>query len=123
MSYDIRFAVKVDGTDYFAVIGQPEYNSPTYNLREMFVACMGWNYKQDEWYSLKEVFPKIQRGIRELTFNPKAYEKYNDPNGWGTVNSALTALQSVEKWLTANCEGLHGSWNADIPLEHLYFSW
>lgn len=56
MSYDIRFGVKVDGMDgYIAVIDMPEYDSPTYNLRDMFVACMDWDYSQGKWLNwLKE---------------------------------------------------------------------
>lgn len=46
MSYDIRFGVKVEGMDgYIAVIDEPDYSSPTYNLRDMFVASMGWDYE------------------------------------------------------------------------------
>ena len=84
MSYDIRFSVKVAGAldDCYAVIGQPEYDSPTYNLREMFVACMGWDYKQGVWYPLKDVLPKIKRGVDELTYNEDMYTQYNPENGW-----------------------------------------
>ena len=46
MSYDIRIAVKLDKIDKFVNIGVPEYDSPTYNLRDMFVACMDWDYNQ-----------------------------------------------------------------------------
>ena len=43
MSYDIRFGVKVAGApdDCYAVIGEPERHSPTYNNREIFVKSMG----------------------------------------------------------------------------------
>ena len=40
MSYDLRIGVKVEGTDIIAVIAEPRLSSPTYNLRDMFVACM-----------------------------------------------------------------------------------
>lgn len=47
MSYDLRLAVKVEGTkDLYAVIAEPEYDSPTYNIGEMFRACMGWDFEQ-----------------------------------------------------------------------------
>ena len=97
MSYDIRFGVKVAGApdDCFAVIGQPEYDSPTYNLRDVFVKSMGWNYHQGEWYSITDVLPKIQRGIDELTQHPEKYKPLEPDNGWGTVGSANQCLRSV----------------------------
>ena len=58
MSYDIRICVKVDGIDKYAEIARPEYDSPTYNLRDMFVACMGWDYEQGEYYRCNYVIGK-----------------------------------------------------------------
>lgn len=89
MSYDIRLGVKVEGMDgYIATIDEPEYSSPTYNLRDMFVACMDWDYEQGEWYNCGDVFQNIIRGQNEITAFPEKYEKFNAPNGWGTVSSA-----------------------------------
>ena len=120
MSYDIRFAVKVAGAeDQFAVIGQPEKSSPTYNLRDMFVACMDWDYEQGEWYRLSEILPKIAHGAVELISHRSKYEKYNSPNGWGTVDNAISALQSIMGWVS----DLKDSWNGDIPLECIYMAW
>lgn len=122
MSYDIRFGVKVDGMNgYVAVIDEPEYSSPTYNLRNMFVACMDWDYTQGEWYNCAEVMPKIERGVHELRFKPSKYEKYNSQNGWGTVSSALKALESVLR-KAKELTGGEWSWN-EIPLEHLWIRW
>lgn len=42
MSYDLRVAVKVQGCDKYADIAEPEYANPTYNLGDMFRACMDW---------------------------------------------------------------------------------
>jgi hypothetical protein len=122
MSYDIRFGVKVEGMDgYIAVIDEPEYSSPTYNLRDMFVACMGWDYKQGEWYNCAEVFPKIRHGQEELTLHPQRYRKYNAKNGWGTVSSAKECLDSVVQKI-GEIVGGDWSWN-EIPLEHLWMRW
>lgn len=122
MSYDIRFGVKVDGMDgYIATIDEPEYSSPTYNLRKMFVACMNWDYTQGEWYNCAEVIPKFERGVHELRFNSGKYKKYNAPNGWGTVSSALQALESVLKRAQEIASG-DWTWN-EIPLEHLWIRW
>ena len=125
MSYDIRFGVKVAGApdDCFAVIGEPEYSSPTYNLRAMFVACMNWDYHQGEWYKLMDVLPKIERGIRELTYNEKAYKVYNPPNGWGDTNSARQALKSIVDYFSDSYDGIGGTWNADIPYDCIYMRW
>lgn len=122
MSYDIQFGVKVEGMDgYIAVIDEPEYSSPTYNLRNMFVACMDWDYTQGEWYNCAEVIPKFEHGVHELRFNPGRYKKYNPPNGWGTLGSALEALESVLK-KAQEITNDDWSWNA-IPLEHLWIRW
>ena len=126
MSYDIRFGVKVAGApdDCFAVIGEPEYSSPTYNLRDMFVACMDWDYSQGEWYKMVDVMPKIERGIRELTCNEEAYKVYNPLNGWGSTNSARKALMSIADYFSDDSYyGIHGTWNADIPYDCIYMRW
>ena len=122
MSYDLRFAVKVAGReDLFAVIGEPEYASPTYNIGTMLRKCMDWDFHQGEWYRLIEVLPKIEQGIHELRFHEEKYIPYNSPNGWGTTDSAKKALESIMRWLTE--DGLPWSWNGDIPLDCLYISW
>lgn len=122
MSYDIRFGVKVDGMDgYIAVVGEPELRSPTYNLGQMFRACTGWDFVQGEWYNCADVLPKIQRGLSELRFNRKKYEKYNPPNGWGSIDSAIRALASMEERMAQIVDGTW-DWNT-IPLEHLWVCW
>ena len=120
MSYDIRFGVKVAGAeDVYAVIGEPEYDSPTYNNRDIFVKCMDWDYHQGEWYSMPEILPKIERGIHELKFNPKAYKKLEPANGWGGIESSLKCLESIIAWFT----GWDRGWNEDVPIECIYMRW
>ena len=122
MSYDVRIGVKVEGMNgYVAVIDEPEYSNPTYNLRDMFVACMNWDYSQGEWYNCAEVLPKFQRGIHELRFNRHKYKRYNPPNGWGSIESALRFLESVGEKLAEIVSG-DMTWN-EIPLEHLWIRW
>ena len=126
MSYDIRFGVKVAGApdDCFAVIGNPERDSPTYNLREMFVKSMNWDYDQDEWYPIKDVLPKVQRGITALEQHPDEYKAYEPDNGWGTIGGAIECLQSIVDYFDPeNWCGFVGSWNADIPLNCIYMRW
>ena len=123
MSYDIRLGVKVAGAEnLYAVIDEPELCSPTYNLGEMFHKCTGWDFEQGEWYKVTDVLPMIQHGINELSFHPKAYKKYNAPNGWGTVESALEALKSMEKCIRDNSEDASTTWN-EIPLDAMYIRW
>jgi hypothetical protein len=123
MSYDLRIGVKVAGTDIIAVIGRPEVDQPTYNLRDMFVACMDWDYTQGEWYKVSEVYEKICRGIAELSGYPKKYKKYESDNGWGTVPEALEALISLRDCIDdiADPNGWRG-WNT-IPMKHLWVTW
>ena len=122
MSYDICFGVKVEGMNgYIAVVDEPVYSNPTYNLRDMFVACMGWDYEQGVWYNCAEVLPKFERGVHELRFSSEKYKKYNAPNGWGTVGSALKVLESVLKKAQEIVDG-NWTWNK-IPLEHLWIRW
>ncbi len=123
MSYDLRIGVKIAGAeDLYAVIDMPRLSSPTYNLREMFVTCMGWDYSQGKWYRVSEVLPKILRGIFELSHNPQKYRKFNAPNGWGTVSSALEALESLAECIKDNAEGSSCTWN-EIPLDLMFMRW
>ena len=122
MSYDVRFGVKVEGMNgYIAVIDEPQYSSPTYNLREMFVACMEWDYSQGKWYNCIDVLPKFQRGLHELRFNREQYKKYNPPNGWGSIDSAIEFMESVVQRIGEIASG-DWTWNK-IPLEHLWMRW
>lgn len=121
MSYDLRIGVKVENTDIIAVVEEPELHSPTYNLGKMFRACTGWDYKQGEWYKANEVLPLIERGIKELYVNRKAYEKYEPENGWGSISSAREALESLRDCIYGIIAGDVG-WQT-IPLENLWVCW
>ena len=122
MSYDIHFGVKVAGVDseIYAVIGEPELCSPTYNIGQILRQSTGWDFEQGEWYKVSEVLPMIERGIHELAFNSDKYKPLEPINGWGNVTTAYEALNSIMKWLTHD---LKWSWNADIPLECIYICW
>lgn len=115
MSYDLRIAVKIDGTDIFAQIAEPEYANPTYNLADMFRACMDWDYTQSEFYPCSEAIVKVERGIRELWINKSAYIKYNPSNGWGDISSALRTLESLRECIYEQAE--------EIPIEFLWMAW
>ena len=115
MSYDLRVAVKVEGCDRYADIAKPEYASPTYNLCDMFRACMDWNYEQGKYYRCDEVLPKITHGILELETRRDAYTFYNPANGFGNINDAEEALESLRDCIYEQAE--------EIPLECLYMCW
>ena len=126
MSYDIRIAVKVAGAEKnneYAVIAEPEWHSPTYNLGEMFRKCTGWNFNQGEFYKVSDVYQNIVRGIINLTEHEEEFEKYNSPNGWGTTQSALSTLKSL-KCCIDNIENPNKwiGWNT-FPKELLYVAW
>ena len=149
MSYDIRFGVKTAAPDKegerFIAVHTPHFDSPTYNLRDMFVACMDWDYEQSHvedgvrrttWYPMAEVLPRIERGIRELTENRAEYEKYNPPNGWGDLDGALRCLKSWKAELTPGDSEFErpGGYGTETmfefekvisrwPIESLYWSW
>lgn len=124
MSYDIRFCVQTvmpnkDG-DCFAEVHRPEYDSPTYNYRPMFVACMDWDYKQGEYYPMTEVLPKLRRGLRELEEHPGKYRQYEPENGWGTLGGAIDCFRSWIHELTEdNWYGPTYLW----PIETLWWRW
>lgn len=124
MSYDIRFAVKVAGApdDCFAVIGEPEYCSPTYNIGKMMRVAMDWDFKQGTFYKLTDVLPKIRQGLAELISHPEQYKQYEPDNGWGTVDSAAKALSSILDWASPdNC--WDRGWNGDIPMDAIWIAW
>ena len=115
MSYDIRVTVKVEGCDKYAVVGTPEYDSPTYNLRDMFVACMDWDYHQGEEYPAEFALEKLQKGLRELTTRREHYSRYNSPNGWGTIDGAIKSIDSAIICIHECAEY--------YPMSCLYFEW
>ena len=135
MSYDICWCVETvmpnnDG-DNHCVVHIPEYDSPTYNYRKMFVACMDWDYsqsKQDDegnwhpcYYPMADVVPKLERGLKELRKHPEKYRQYEPENGWGTLSGAIKCIKS---WLNEldgedNWDALTNEW----PLEALWWRW
>ena len=122
MSYDVRFGVETKMPnrwgESFAVVHEPEYDSPTYNYSDMFRACMDWDYEQGMWYPVADVIPHIERGIHELSLNRDKYRKYEPSNGWGTIDGALKCLRN---WLDEFCDeyGITETW----PIETLWFRW
>ena len=125
MSYDIRISVKVEGCDKYAVISTPKYDTPTYNLGQMFRACMDWNFSQSEedetgeyktcYYSCDFAVEKASQGVMNLISNREAYRKYEPENRFGTVEQAITVLRSLRDCILDLAE--------EYPLSCLYMSW
>ena len=127
MSYDVRFGVQTvcennDG-ERFVIVHRPELDSPTYNLRDMFVACMDWDYEQGKWYPMTEVLPKIERGIRELAEHPERYERYNPPNGWGSLKGALECLRNWRAEVVADDDPVLGDGKEHFEFELVTYMW
>lgn len=96
MSYDLGIGVKVaDMEDRHVEITAPEYSDVTYNVAKILRASTGWNYKQREWYRVSDVLPNIKKGIDELIRRPEDYRHLEIGNGYGKVETALGALQSL----------------------------
>lgn len=115
MSYDLRIMVKAEGCDAYPIIATPEYDNPTYNLGEMFRACMDWSFRQSEKYKCDFAIDKITQGLSELRSHRKSYEKYNPCNGWGDIDSAIDCLESLQKCIYEQAE--------EVPLNCLYMAW
>lgn len=123
MSYDIRICVRTEAEnnygERYAVVYEPEYDSPTYNLRPIFTKSMSWDYKQGEHYPLADVMPRLRRGLKELTEHPDKYRPLEPENKWGTVESAIECIRS---WIDEIEDGLMGPTNM-WPLEALWWRW
>lgn len=117
MSYDLRIAVKIDGLDRYYPIAYPDYDSPTYNLGEMFRACMNWDYEQGEYYRCSDIIENVENGILELIRNTSAYEQYEPENGWGNIQDAFDVLKSLKCCIYTTSD------ETNIPLQNLYVAW
>ena len=95
MSYGICLKEKIEGTNKYVTVAEPECCSPTYNLRKIFVKSMGWDYEHG-LYPCSDVLEYIHRGLSELTINGSEYRKLEPPNGWGPVETAIETLTSVQ---------------------------
>lgn len=114
ISYDIGIYLKAED-DGFELVDEPELSSPTYNLRDMFVACMDWNYEQHTFYPAKFVLEKLIKGIEELSFHHARYERYDPSNGWGDIDGALEALKLSRDSIINNAR--------HYSIEKLYYRW
>lgn len=103
MSYDIRFKVKVAGTDKYVTVGNCSANI-TWNLRDMIVESTGLDWKNEANNGLcKDVIYHIANGLDELTNAPEIYKKYEARNGWGTLDDCKCFfLDILNAWAEFN---------------------
>lgn len=124
MSYDLALAVKVHGAEnLYAKIARPDFADPTYNVGTIIRKCTGWDFKQGEWYRVKDVLPLIERGIHEMRVNAWAYKQYEPENGWGSTKTVLEALESLLKCIYEEAESFAWDGCSSVPIEHLYVKW
>lgn len=99
MSYNIAFKVKVEGIDRYIEVGDCSANV-TWNLRKMIEAATSLPWLNEENNGLcVDVIPAIMHGYKELLMHPEKYEKYESPNGWGTVEGCKNFFeQIIEDW-------------------------
>ncbi len=98
MSYDVSFKVKVQGVDKWLEVGECCGNI-TYNLHDMIVQSTGleWKNEQDNGLCI-DVIPRIQVGYNNLMNHPEQYEKYESPNGWGTISGCRRFFGDLLRW-------------------------
>ena len=113
MSYGICLKEKIEGTNKYVTVAEPECCSPTYNLRKIFVKSMGWDYEHG-YNPCSDVLEYIHRGLSELIINGSEYRKLEPSNGWGAVETAIKVLTSIQKCILKTSK--------KIPVDHLYFS-
>nr|DAZ66944.1 MAG TPA: hypothetical protein [Caudoviricetes sp.] len=115
MSYSIGIYVKVEGCDKYAEIAYPEYSSPSYNLGRLFRSCMDWDFKSEEYYRCDYASEHLNKGIKELVYNPNEYIKMFPELSMGSVASSIDILGSIAGCILEQAE--------NIPLECMYMKW
>lgn len=94
MSYDIglyRKGIKSKEKIYYDYDG-----NITYNVCEMLEVAFGeehlrkWNDKP-----VVEFIEEFKKGYQDMMLNPTKYKQYDSPNGWGTYETTLKAIQKL----------------------------
>jgi hypothetical protein len=97
MSYDISFKVKVEGANRYVEVGNCDANI-TWNVRKIIELSTGLPWKNEANNGLvKDIIPRIEKGLLELRSNPEKYKSYEAPNGWGTVDGAKYFFRQILK--------------------------
>lgn len=97
MSYDISFRVKVEGVDAWVDVGDCDANI-TWNVRKIIELSTGLPWENEANNGLvKDIIPRIEKGLHELVNYPHKYKQYESPNGWGTVDGTIHFFNRILK--------------------------
>lgn len=97
MSYDISFRVKVDGVDAWVDVGECNANI-TWNARKIIELSTGLPWENEANNGLvKDVIPRIEKGLHELVNYPYKYKPHESSNGWGTVEGTIHFFDQILK--------------------------
>lgn len=96
MSYDIalyRKGLKNKERSYYDYDG-----NITYNVYEMLEVAFGEEHLK-KWNDLSydKFFKDLEKGYIDMIKNSEKYRKYNSPNGWGTYETTLNAIEKLYK--------------------------
>ena len=94
MSYDIKLykkTIKNKNKIYYDY-----YGNITYNVCNMLEVAFGKNHLK-KWNNLScnKFIKDLENGYKDMKKNPEKYKKYNSPNGWGTYESTLNAIEKL----------------------------
>lgn len=91
MSYDIWLEIDTGGPEPAAVGGQWNYTS---NCGPMWRAA-GADLAEFHGKTAGDCLLALTAGITELRAHPAKYEAMNPPNGWGSYDSLIPALEEL----------------------------
>lgn len=98
MSYDVNFAIKEQNTGEMVNVYSCVTNI-TYNVHDLIERSSGWDTHNEDNGFVKDLIPKIQKGLEELTKYPEKYKKYESSNGWGTIKGVKRFYTDIlEAW-------------------------
>jgi hypothetical protein len=107
MSLDVDLKIKrwvsYDGCKTFVQDYETIYSANiTHNLGEMAqeagIYYALWRPEEIGKTRASEIISLLEKGLTKLKENPKHYEKFNSPNGWGIYKNFVPF---VEKYLSA----------------------
>jgi len=71
----------------------------THNLTEMAseagIYKALWHPNENGMFKAKDIIPALTTGLEKLKANPKHFEKFNSPNGWGTYRHFVPFVEGI----------------------------
>ncbi len=94
MSLDFSLCYKND--EHFTEVFE---RNITHNLGEMAekagIYKALWRPEEDGFVKAKDIIEILEKGLKLLKGNPKKFEKYNSPNGWGMYEHFVPFVEAV----------------------------